>query len=190
MSMTIDGTVVVITVVEAGEAVLVETNGEVVGITEEEDIGEVEVKAEEVEDTGEAEDTGEGGEAEEEEDVMQGAVPLLTPLMTTMLTWGNLTWAVKGIRESEDQLMLVTALSSNFNALSVPFSSNFDSGNSRDEGKPSIFERLDKGGSRRPGRGRMGNSAFNRLSGLGGSSSHGTNWHKVTVSPCPWDYYS
>ena len=75
----IDGTVVVKIAAEGGEAVsVVETDGEVVATTEEEeDIGEVATK-DEVEDTGEAEDKGEEGEAEEEEGVMQGAVPLLT----------------------------------------------------------------------------------------------------------------
>ena len=90
--MMIDGTVVAITTVEAGEAALVEVNGEVVAIAEEEeDIGEVAVKVEEVEDTGEAAGIGEGEEAEEEEGVVQEAAPFLPPLMMMMWKWETLT---------------------------------------------------------------------------------------------------
>ena len=112
MSMMIDGTVVVIITVEAGEVELVETNGEVVVKVEQEAIGEVGVKVEEGEDTGEVEDGEETlvEAGEEEEDITQEPVPLPTPWMM-MMTWGSLTraWVVKGIRDSELFLATVTS---------------------------------------------------------------------------------
>ena len=88
----IDGRVVAIITVEAGEAALAEVDGEVVTIAEEEeDIGEVAVKVEEAGDTGEAADIGEGEEAEEEEGAMRGAVPLLIPWTMMMWRWETLT---------------------------------------------------------------------------------------------------
>lgn len=186
----IDGTVVVIAVEVDGEAALVEIDGEVAVKTEEEDIGEV---AEEEEDIGEVVVVAQDGEEEpvetgeegaDEEDVMEGVVPLLISWMM-MTTWESLTWAAEEGRDSESllshQRLVVVTL-----PVAVTLPSNPYGSNSRGEGRPSVFSRLDKESDGRLGRGGTGSFAFSRLSGLGGSSSRGPNWHKVTVSPYPW----